>query len=74
MDAQREQPNDEEHREVQLLRDLRVRDLYLRLPEERLPLPGKQLPVWLRKICPGTVVAKSALPAVIPWRAMFLSK
>ena len=46
--VQREEPNPEEcRREVQLLRDLRVRNLFLRMPEERVPLPGKQLPVRL---------------------------
>lgn len=45
--VQREEPNHEECREVQLLRDLRVWNLHLRLSEERVPLPGKQLPVRL---------------------------
>ena len=46
--VQRKEPNPEECRhEVQLLRDLRVWNLHLRLPEERVPLPGKQLPVRL---------------------------
>ena len=45
--VQREKPNHEECREVQLLRDPRVWNLHLRLPEERVPLPGKQLPVRL---------------------------
>jgi hypothetical protein len=45
--VQPEEPNHEKYREVQLLRDLRVRNLFLRMPEERMPLPGKQLPVRL---------------------------
>jgi len=54
--VQREEPNHEEYRrEVQLLRDLRVWNLHLRLPEERVPLPGKQLPVRLPQICRHTL-------------------
>jgi hypothetical protein len=55
--AQREKrPNDEEYCKVQLLRDLRVRNLFLRLPEERLPLPGSQLRVWLPQARRGKVI------------------
>jgi len=40
--VQRKEPNHQEYgREVQLLRRLRVRNLFLRVPEERVPLPGK---------------------------------
>jgi len=54
--VQREVPNHEEYRrEVQLLRDLRLWNLHLRLPEERVPLPGKQLPVRLPQICRHTL-------------------
>lgn len=49
--VQRKEPNHEECCEVQLLRDLRVWNLHLRMPEERLPLPGKQLPVRLPQVC-----------------------
>jgi hypothetical protein len=55
--VQSKEPNREECREVQLLRDLRVRSLHLRLPEERVPLPGKQLPVRLPKICRRTLIS-----------------
>ena len=56
--VQREEPNHEEYRrEVQLLRDLRVWNLHLRLPEERMPLPGKQLPVRLPQICRRTLAS-----------------
>jgi len=48
--VQREPANHAECREIQLLRDLRVRNLLLRLPEERVPLPGKQLPVRLPQL------------------------
>jgi hypothetical protein len=61
--VQRKETNHEECRhEVQVLRDLRVRNLHLRLPEERVPLPGKQLPVWLPQISRRTlaVTASSA--------------
>jgi len=60
--AQCEQANDEEYRETQLLRDLRVRNLLLRLREERVPLPGTQLPVWLQKTRYCTVIAKAYCP------------
>ena len=49
--VQRKEPDHEECRERQLSRDLRLRNLHLRLPEERVPLPGKQLPVRLPQIC-----------------------
>jgi len=38
--VQREEPDHAESDEVQLLQHLRVRNLFLRLPEERVPLPG----------------------------------
>ena len=60
--VQRNEPNHEECREVQLLRDLRVRNLLLRLREERVPLPGTQLPVWLQKTRYCTVIAKAYCP------------
>ena len=44
-------------REVQLLRDLRVWNLHLWLPEERVPLPGKQLPVRLQQACRRTLAS-----------------
>jgi len=55
--VQRKEPNHEECREVQLLRDLRMRNLLLRMPEKRMPLPGKQLPVRLPQICRRTLAS-----------------
>ncbi len=47
----------------ELLRHVRLRDLFLRLRERRVQLPGKQLRVWLPQARHGPVVAKSlALP------------
>ena len=54
--VQRKESNPEKCRsQVQLLRDLRVWNLHLRLPEERVPLPGEQLSVWLPQICRRTL-------------------
>lgn len=36
-----------EDREDKLLRNLRLRDLFLRMPEKRMPLQGEQLSMWL---------------------------
>ncbi len=69
--VQREKcPNDEEYCAVQLLRDLRVRNLFLRLPEERLPLPGRRLPVWLPQAGRGAVTKMGHRPPALR-RAMF---
>ena len=53
--VQRKDPDHGECRKVQLLRNLRVWSLHLRLPEERVPLPGEQLSVWLPQICRRTL-------------------
>ena len=55
--VQRKEPNHEECRKVQLPWDLRVWNLHLRLPEERVPLPGKQLPVRLQQACPHALIS-----------------
>jgi len=68
--VQREKPNDEEYCEVQLLRDLRVRNLFLRLPEERLSLPGKHLPVRLPQARRRAVNVTEHRPPILR-RAMF---
>jgi hypothetical protein len=36
-----------EQREGKLLRNLRLRNLFLRVPEKCMSLPGEQLPMWL---------------------------
>ena len=56
--VQRKKCNPEKcRREVQLLRDLRVWNLHLRLPEERMPLPGEQLPMRLQQVCRRTLAS-----------------
>ena len=45
--VQRKESDREEQCEVQLLRNVLVRNLFLRLPEERVPMPREQVPVWL---------------------------
>ena len=50
--------NDEECRGIQLLRELRVQFLFLRMREERMPMPGKQLPVRLPQVREQPVTSK----------------
>ena len=59
--VQRKESNPEKCRsQVQLLRDLRVWNLHLRLPEERMPLPGEQLPVRLQQACRRTLAVMAS--------------
>jgi hypothetical protein len=52
--AQRKESDRENDREIHLR--LRLRNLFLRLPEGLVPLPGEQLPVRLPSTCQVKVI------------------
>jgi len=64
-DQREERDQQEERREVQL----RLRNLFLRVPHGRVHLPGEQLPVWLQPTRRLPVIAKASPAGIFP-RAM----